>query len=362
MTEVPKESIIANTDFTITSGLAKRRLSSKKRKKQLEAHRHSGCGDSAHSDRSHSPSDSAYGSCQSVSSHPLTSPPHDRTTDTGQQLTSTSHTLSRSTILSHTSSSSFHPPTHSQPAPSSHTTELRNPGNCPPHATMPALAQNQYSNPVMLSQLQQELNYRFLSNGGKPQPEQTLPDQEAYSRKPIKWCNAHVSVAKMIQQHQLEAQIQAHPQPQSLPTSMEHTSYNTTQTGATLSAAQQQQLAVLQMYGVQPGGYMALPYSTMHEVPLVQFATLPQVNTSNNAAILKPGEQAILGLPSHPMQIAASGAGHMQHYAPAQMAVSNAGGLLMQGGGSWMTPVPMVGGNCVVNPLQAGILAAPWVK
>lgn len=143
---------------------------------------------------------------------------------------------------------------------------------------------------------------------------------------------------------------------------MEHTSYNTTQTGATLSAAQQQQLAVLQMYGVQPGGYMALPYSTMHEVPLVQFATLPQVNTSNNAAILKPGEQAILGLPSHPMQIAASGAGHMQHYAPAQMAVSNAGGLLMQGGGSWMTPVPMVGGNCVVNPLQAGILAAPWVK
>ncbi len=106
---------------------------------------------------------------------------------------------------------------------------------------------------------------------------------------------------------------------------------------------------------------MAVPYSTMHEVPLVQFATVPQVTSS--VAMLKPGEQAIMGLPPpHPMQIAVSGTGHMQQYTPAQMTVNNAGGVLMQGGGSWMAPVPMVGGNCVVNPLQAGILAAPWVK
>lgn len=80
-------------------------------------------------------------------------------------------------------------------------------------------------------------------------------------------------------------------------------------------------------------------------------------------AMLKPGE-TVLGLPTHPMQIAASaGAGHMQQFAPGQMAVSNAGGLVMQGGVSWVTPVPMtVGGNCIINPLQAGILAAPWVK
>ena len=103
----------------------------------------------------------------------------------------------------------------------------------------------------------------------------------------------------------------------------------------------------------------------MHEVPLVHFAAVPQVNVSNNMAMIKPGE-TVLSLPgSHPVQIAASAPGQVQHFAHAQnvpLTVNSAGGLLMQGGGSWMAPVPMVGGSCVVNPLQAGILAAPWVK
>ncbi len=44
--------------------------------------------------------------------------------------------------------------------------------------------------PVMLSQLQQELNYRFLSNGGKPQPEQTLPEQVQLTNTLTELCMA----------------------------------------------------------------------------------------------------------------------------------------------------------------------------
>ncbi len=136
---------------------------------------------------------------------------------------------------------------------------------------------------------------------------------------------------------------------------------------------QQQQLALLQMYGVHPTmsttggvqpGYMAVPYSSMHEVPLIQFAPIAsQVSAAapNSMALLKSGE-TVLSLPAGQMAIASSGTAPVQQFNPTQMAVCNAGGLLVQGGGSWMAPVPMVGGNCVVNPLQAGIWAAPWVK
>ncbi len=166
----------------------------------------------------------------------------------------------------------------------------------------------------------------------------------------------------------LQAQAPSQSLPQTLPTSLDYTA----QTEAAISAAQQQQqqqqLALLQMYGVHPTmstgggvqpGYVAVPYSTMHEVPqLVQFAPVSQVSAAaqNNMTMLKTGE-TMLSLPAGQLQAAP-----VQQFNPAQMAVGNAGGLLMQGGGSWMAPVPMVGGNCVVNPLQAGIWAAPWVK
>lgn len=171
----------------------------------------------------------------------------------------------------------------------------------------------------------------------------------------------------------LQAQVPPPSLPQSLPTSLDY--MPPTDAAAAISAQQQQQqLALLQMYGVHPTmstgggvqpGYMAVPYSTMHEVPLVQFAPVSQVSTApNNVTMLKGGGDTVLSLPAATgqMQMAPSGGPPVQQFNPAQMAVGNPGGLLMQGGGSWMAPVPMVGGNCVVNPLQAGIWAAPWVK
>jgi len=127
------------------------------------------------------------------------------------------------------------------------------------------------------------------------------------------------------------------------PPVMDHAHHQQQHSEAVAAAQQQQQqLAMLQMYGVHPStgvqpGYMAVPtYSTMP----VQF--IPQV--TNSVAILNPAGEHV-----YPVQIPSS----QQQYAQP---------VVVPTGGSWMAPVPVVGGNCVINPMQAGILATPWVK
>ena len=166
----------------------------------------------------------------------------------------------------------------------------------------------------------------------------------------------------------------------------------------TMTSQQQQQLALLQLYGVHPtitstaagpsiqpaGGYLAMPYPNMHDVPLVQFAAVPQLDGTNSIAMIKPGmasEPVALalnpatavqmggpGVPATAVQMGGPGVQHVQPYAHGPIATAvdaGNGGLVYHGGavsGSWMAPVPMIGGSCIVNPFNPGILATPWVK
>lgn len=154
-----------------------------------------------------------------------------------------------------------------------------------------------------------------------------------------------------------------------------------TEPAITMSSQQQQQLALLQMYGVHPtitstaagssiqpaGGYLAMPYPNMHEVPLVQFTAVPQMDGTSSIAMIKPGSESMaLALnPATAVHMGGPGVQQVQPYTHGPIATAvdaGNGGLVFQGGGSWMAPVPMIGGSCIVNPLNPGILAAPWVK
>ena len=172
---------------------------------------------------------------------------------------------------------------------------------------------------------------------------------------------------------------------------------------ATHHQQQQHQLALLQMYGLpaaapaipataMPGGYMAVPYSSMQEVQmrmnqLAAAASVTGASLHPGVSLVKPvgmdsmtsGAETLLSL--NPAAAGACGPAtvqmvnglHLQatpygsHSIPiaaVAAAPSDMNNAVFHGAasGQWMAPVPVVG-SCIVNPLQQpGIMATPWVK
>lgn len=144
-----------------------------------------------------------------------------------------------------------------------------------------------------------------------------------------------------------------------------------------------QQLALLQVYGLQPNmatvpGYMAVPYS-MQEVQLRMQSFVPPsavASLGGNAGIplAKPAD----GTPNQMAVDSSLNLNSVQvmnglHFqtpftqsvpiAAATLAPNDLNSVMMQGtAGSWMAPVPVIG-NCIINnPFQPGIMATSWVK
>ena len=165
---------------------------------------------------------------------------------------------------------------------------------------------------------------------------------------------------------------------------------------------QQHQLALLQMYGLpaaapaipataMPGGYMAVPYSSMQEVQmrmnqLAAAASVTGASLHPGVSLVKPvgmdsmtnGAETLLSLnpaaaacgPAtvqmvNGLQLQAAPYGsHSIPIAAVAAAPTDVNNAVFHGAasGQWMAPVPVVG-SCIVNPLQQpGIMATPWVK
>ena len=159
---------------------------------------------------------------------------------------------------------------------------------------------------------------------------------------------------------------------------------------------QQQQLALLQMYGLHAAsavpttvpaavpGYMAVPYSSMQEVQLRMHQLAAAANVTGaslhpGVSVVKPvgmdsvapGTESLLSLnPAGAVQMvnglhlqAAPFAAHTVPLAAVAAAPSDLNNAVFHSAasGQWMAPVPVVG-SCIVNPLQPGIMATPWVK
>ena len=161
---------------------------------------------------------------------------------------------------------------------------------------------------------------------------------------------------------------------------------------------QQQQLALLQMYGLpaavpaaaMPGSYMAVPYSSVQEVQLRMHQLAAAANVVHpGVSLVKPvGMDSMAAAAAH----GAAPTESLLHLNPSggAAAVQMVNGLHLQAApfasqtvplaavaaapndlnnavfhgaasGQWMAPVPVVG-SCIVNPLQPGIMTAPWVK
>ena len=164
---------------------------------------------------------------------------------------------------------------------------------------------------------------------------------------------------------------------QSKEASRQHSSGQNTQSDL---AAQQQQLALLQMYGLQSNaaavsGYMAVPYS-MQEVqmrmqsfvqpaPLVstagislvkQAAGVPNQMVARGALESDPNLNAVHMMSGIHLQQAPFAHVPMAALAPSDLSVHGS-----TAGGSWVTPVPVIG-SCIINPFQPGIMPTSWVK
>lgn len=159
---------------------------------------------------------------------------------------------------------------------------------------------------------------------------------------------------------------------------------------------QQQQLALLQMYGLpaavpaapMPGSYMAVPYSSVQEVQLRMHQLAAASNVHTGISLVKPvgmdsmargaatepmlslnpggGATAVQMVNSLQLQaapFAAAAAGHTVPLAAVAATPSDLNNAVFHSttSGQWMAPVPVVG-SCIVNPLQPGIMTAPWVK
>lgn len=408
-----KETIIANTDFTTTSAIARRRLSSKKKRKPGSSSGGSGGGDGAISDGS--ASSSPTGSLGSLSHH---CSPAVVSSTTQQQSSSPA----LESCLPHRPLSSL-PTTHQSTQHTSHTRTYQVVPTHPcatvqPHESAPLIPAAYHLAPTlpvgsgaehkafahpMYSHLQQELNYRYLQeqsgpssvrhgNGGTaafsaPQPS-NLPQQssmgvcsthtamdassESRPAHRVKWCSAHVTIAKQIQAHQQQAKNAmevAHS------TGMSRAGAKSNPTG-TLDPAQQ--MALLQMYGVPTTavpGYMAMPgvpYS-MPEVQLRNLSFVPHtaptalfMDTSNVLSV-KPvtgaTSQASESSNVNSVMPMVGGVQLLPYTQSLPMAAVMPSGVNSTVHGSYIGPVPVpVIGNCVLNPCQPGVMVAPWVR
>lgn len=387
-----KEEIIAMTDFTTTSAIARRRLSSKKRRNNLGGGGGGSGGDSGgegSSSSSSSSSPSSMGSSPTSSMDPLlVTRHHPQTTVSPAILQHTSpsiNSLPQHSLVEVPTTS--HPSTHLPPHTHTHLV-------VPPHpqATTTATGTNiplvpaayhfaqslpmattsehkAFAHHPVYSQLQQELNYRYLQeqqtlgpssvragNRGaaafstpRSQPSRSLQhtavgvateeDQiggRARSNR-VRWCTAHVTIAKQILTHQLQTKASQQqnsvgaaatnaagtetlpstkpvpPPPSSLP--LTTSSAAIPPPTAVSSLDQAQQIALLQMYGVPTtaGGYMAA-------MPGVSYPTLPpDIQLRNlsfipNTALLMNATAAgnVLSFKQLPQQSAAVSLTHME--------------------------------------------------
>ena len=152
---------------------------------------------------------------------------------------------------------------------------------------------------------------------------------------------------------------------------------NNAQKTLTTSLDPAQQIALLQMYGIPTTtGYMAMPGMSYPDVQLHNLSFVP--NTAPTALFMDAAN--VLSL--KPMAGVATQASetsnrnvHMMngmqilpyptsHPQPLPMAAVMPGlGLNGAVSGSYIghVPVPVIG-NCVLNPRQPGVMAAPWVR
>ena len=231
----------------------------------------------------------------------------------------------------------------------------------------------------------------------------------------VKWCSAHVTIAKQIQAHQQQAKVcvcvcvcvrlgsgglihacaRACANVMALYTTLSHTptqnamevAHSTGMTAGSRAGAKTnptgtldpaQQMALLQMYGVPTTavpGYMAMPgvpYS-MPEVQLRNLSFVPHtaptalfMDTSNVLSV-KPvtgaTSQASESSNVNSVMPMVGGVQLLPYTQSLPMAAVMPSGVNSTVHGSYIGPVPVpVIGNCVLNPCQPGVMVAPWVR
>jgi hypothetical protein len=259
----------------------------------------------------------------------------------------------------------------------------------------------------VFSQLQQELNYRYLQqgserpgNGGaaafsaphsQPSNQQAsvggggVLEQRPESCRPhqVKWCAAHVTIARQILLHQQQAKTVLEMASRSgLHTEAANPPTTTSVAPPTSSLDPAQQIALFQMYGVPsaaiPGGYMTVPGVPYPSLPPeVQLHNLSFVPNTAPTALFMDAANVLSLKPLPGMTTQASDSStrsvpmmngvQLLPYATAQSlpmaAVMPGVGVSSAMSGPYIgsVPVPVVG-NCVLNPCQPGVMAAPWVR
>lgn len=136
-----------------------------------------------------------------------------------------------------------------------------------------------------------------------------------------------------------------------------------------------QQMALLQMYGVPTTGvpgYVTvpgMPYSTIPEVQLRNMSFVP--NTAPTALFMNPANMVsvkpVTGITTQAPENSNLNVQMMNGVQLLPYTQSLPMAAVMPGGGastgSYIGPVPIpVVGNCVLNPCQPGVMAAPWVR
>lgn len=138
-----------------------------------------------------------------------------------------------------------------------------------------------------------------------------------------------------------------------------------------------QQMALLQMYGVQTTavpGYMAMPgvpYS-MPEVQLRNVSFVPHTAPTAlfmdaaNVLSVKPMAAGITSQASDSSNLnvqMVNGVQLLPYTQSLPVAAVMPSGINTAVQGSYIGPVPVpVIGNCVLNPCQPGVMATPWVR
>ena len=134
-----------------------------------------------------------------------------------------------------------------------------------------------------------------------------------------------------------------------------------------------QQMALLQMYGVPTTvpGYMAMPAGIPYSMPEVHLQNLsfaPPPAAAPSAPFVDTARMLSVKPVTGPSpQVPSNSNFNLQmvngvQLLPCTQSLPVAAILpnnLVQG--SYVTPVPVIG-NCVINPCQPGIMAAPWVR
>ena len=134
-----------------------------------------------------------------------------------------------------------------------------------------------------------------------------------------------------------------------------------------------QQMALLQMYGVPTTGvpgYVTVPgvpYSTVPEIQLrnMSFAAPPTAVFMNAANMLSV--KPVTGITTQASENSnlnvqmMNGVQLLPYTQSLPMAAVMPGGGVSSGSYIGPVPVPVIG-NCVLNPCQPGVMAAPWVR